>query len=94
MAPAVSQVTKLGLVTPVSYEQNQTFEAAITFAKTEGIIPAPESSHAIKAAIDKALEAKRNNEEKVIVFNLSGHGLLDMVGYGRYLHGDLKNSSS
>lgn len=94
MAPAVSQVTKLGLVTPVSYEQNQTFEAAITFAKTEGIIPAPESSHAIKAAIDKALEAKRKNEEKVIVFNLSGHGLLDMVGYGRYLHGDLKNSSS
>lgn len=94
MAPAVSQVTKLGLVTPVSYEQNQTFEAAITFAKTEGIIPAPESSHAVKAAIDKALEAKKNNEEKVIVFNLSGHGLLDMVGYGRYLHGELKNSSS
>ncbi len=92
MAPAVSQVTQMGLVTPVAYEQEQTFEAAVTFAKTEGIIPAPESSHAIKAAIDKALEAKKNNEEKVIVFNLSGHGLLDMVGYGKYLHGELKGS--
>ena len=91
MAPAVSQVTKLGLITPVSYEQNQTFEAAITFAKTEGIIPAPESSHAIKAAIDKALEAKKNNEEKVIVFNLSGHGLMDMNGYAQYTSGKMTN---
>jgi tryptophan synthase beta chain len=64
------------------------------FARTEGIIPAPETSHAIKAAIDKALEAKRNEEEKVIVLNFSGHGLLDMVGYGRYMQGELKNSSN
>lgn len=94
MAPAVSQVTKLGYVTPVSYHQNDTFAAAVAFARTEGIIPAPESSHAIKAAMDKALEAKKNNEEKVIVFNLSGHGLLDMVGYGKYLQGEMNNSSS
>jgi tryptophan synthase beta chain len=70
-----------------------TFAAAMTFAKTEGIIPAPEASHAIKAAIDKALEAKKNNEEKIIVFNLSGHGLLDMVGYGKYIHGELKGGN-
>jgi tryptophan synthase beta chain len=92
MAPAVSQVTKLGYVTPVAYEQTQTFEAAVTFARTEGIIPAPETSHAIKAAIDKALEAKKANEEKVIVFNLSGHGLLDMTGYGKYLNGEMQNN--
>jgi tryptophan synthase beta chain len=89
MAPSVSHVTKLGLVTPVAYEQTQTFEAAVTFARTEGIIPAPESSHAIMAAIEKAREAKKNNEEKTIVFNLSGHGLLDMGGYGKYLNGDM-----
>jgi tryptophan synthase beta chain len=92
MAPAVSQVTKLGYVTPLAYEQTQTFEAAVTFARTEGIIPAPESSHAIKAAIDKALEAKRTDEEKVIVFNLSGHGLLDMTGYGKFINGEMQNN--
>ncbi len=89
MAPTVSLATKLKYVTPIAYDQLDTFASAITFAKTEGIIPAPESSHAIKAAIDKALEAKKANEEKVIVFNLSGHGLLDMAGYGRYLNGEL-----
>jgi tryptophan synthase beta chain len=92
MAPSVSHVTKLGYVTPVAYDQAQTFEAAVTFARTEGIIPAPESSHAIMAAIEKAREAKKNNEEKVIVFNLSGHGLLDMGGYGKYLSGEMKNN--
>ncbi|MBI0584168.1 MAG: TrpB-like pyridoxal phosphate-dependent enzyme [Methanomassiliicoccus sp.] len=92
MAPAVSKVAELGYVTPISYEQSETFEAAVTFARVEGIIPAPESSHAIKAAIDKALEAKKTNEEKTIVFNLSGHGLLDMGGYGKYLHGDMNNT--
>jgi tryptophan synthase beta chain len=88
----VSLATKLHFVTPVAYEQNETFAAAVTFAKTEGIIPAPESSHAIKAAIDKAMEAKKKNEEKVIVFNLSGHGLLDMGGYGKYLHGEMNGN--
>jgi len=93
MAPLVSLATKLNYVTPVAYGQLDTFGAAMTFAKTEGVIPAPESSHAIKAAIDKALEAKKNNEEKTIVFNLSGHGLLDMVGYGKYIHGELKGGN-
>jgi tryptophan synthase beta chain len=93
MSPLVSLATKLKFVTPISYEQTETFNAAVTFAKAEGIIPAPESSHAIKAAIDMALEAKRTNEKKVIVFNLSGHGLLDMAGYGKYLHGEMKNGA-
>ena len=92
MAPTVSLVTNLKYVTPVAYDQLDTFSAAVAFAKTEGIIPAPESSHAIKAAVDKALEAKKNNEEKVIVFNLSGHGLLDMVGYGKYIRGEMKSA--
>jgi tryptophan synthase beta chain len=62
------------------------------FAKAEGIIPAPESTHAIKCAIDLAREAKKNNEEKVIVFNLSGHGLMDMSGYAQYLSGKMTNA--
>ena len=86
MAPYPGDQTEV--CDPIAYDQLDT-SSAITFAKTEGIIPAPESSHAIKAAIDKALEAKKANEEKVIVFNLSGHGLLDMAGYGRYLNGEL-----
>jgi tryptophan synthase beta chain len=92
MAPAVSAVVDQGLARAVSYEQNQTFEAAVAFARTEGIIPAPESSHAIKAAMDLALECKRKNEDKTIVFNLSGHGLLDMGGYAKYLSGEMNNS--
>jgi tryptophan synthase beta chain len=92
MAPAVSAVAAQGFCKAVSYEQTQTFEAAVTFARTEGIVPAPESSHAIKAAMDLALEAKRKNEEKTIVFNLSGHGLLDMGGYSKYLNGEMNNS--
>jgi tryptophan synthase beta chain len=89
MAPTVSVAAKLGYIKPVAYEQRDTFGAATIFAKTEGIIPAPESSHAIKAAMDLALEAKKTGEEKVIVFNLSGHGLLDMTGYDRYLRNTL-----
>lgn len=89
MAPSVSKAAELGYMKTYAYEQNETFAAGVTFARTEGIIPAPESCHAIKGAMDLALEAKKNNEEKVIVFNLSGHGLLDMVGYDRYLHNRL-----
>jgi len=91
MAPAVTAVVDQGFARAVSYEQLQTFEAAIIFARAEGIVPAPESSHAIKAAMDLALEAKRKNEEKTIVFNLSGHGLLDMGGYAKYLSGEMNN---
>jgi tryptophan synthase beta chain len=93
MAPTVSLLTKTGVVNPVTYDQKDTFDAGVLFARTEGIIPAPETNHAIKAAIDKAIEAKKNNEEKVIVFNLSGHGLLDLTGYDKYLNGKLNGNS-
>jgi len=76
-------------VKPVAYGQKEVFDAGVLFARTEGIIPAPESSHAIKAAIDVALECKKRSEAKVIVFNLSGHGLLDLGGYEDYLAGRL-----
>jgi tryptophan synthase beta chain len=77
------------LVDPVAYTQNACFGAADIFAKTEGIIPAPESSHAIRAAIDEALKAKETNEEKVILFCLSGHGFLDVGSYEAYIDGKL-----
>ena len=69
--------------------QKEVFDAAALFARQEGIIPAPETAHAIKAVIDLALEAKKNNEEKIIAFNFSGHGLLDLAGYQAYLDGTL-----
>jgi len=65
------------------------FEAARLFAQTEGFIPAPETAHAVKAVIDLALEAKRKREKRIIVFNFSGHGLLDLKGYDEYLAGRL-----
>jgi tryptophan synthase beta chain len=89
MAPTVSLMKDLGYVRPVAVEQKATFEAGIMFANAEGVIPAPESTHAIAATIDLAMEAKRKNEEKVIVFNLSGHGLLDMTAYEKYLSGTI-----
>lgn len=89
MAPMVSHLHKLGLVDAVAYPQQDVFEAAVTFARTEGIIPAPESSHAIKAAMDEAVAAREGGKKRVIVFNLSGHGLLDLTAYERYLGGEL-----
>ena len=89
MAPTVSLMKDLGYVRPVAVEQKATFEAGVMFANAEGVIPAPESTHAIAVAIDLAMEAKRKNEEKVIVFNLSGHGLLDMTAYEKYLSGNM-----
>ncbi|MCS7232443.1 MAG: TrpB-like pyridoxal-phosphate dependent enzyme, partial [Elusimicrobiota bacterium] len=71
------------------YGQTAVFDAAVLFAKTEGIIPAPESAHAIKAAIDEALKAKEEGKEKVILFNLSGIGFLDLAAYDDYLLGKL-----
>ncbi len=88
-APTVSALVKHKVVKPVAYDQKEVFDAALMFARAEGIIPAPESSHAIKAAIDCALEAKKKNEKKVIAFNLSGHGLLDLAGYQQYLDGKM-----
>jgi len=89
MSPIISTLTNAGYIEPRAYGQNQCFEAAIMFARNEGIIPAPESSHAIRAAIDEALAAKETGEKKVILFNLSGHGHFDMAAYDAYLAGQL-----
>jgi tryptophan synthase beta chain len=89
MAPLVSHLYELGFIEARAYGQNTCFEAAIRFARTEGFIPAPESSHAIKAAIDEALAARDAREERVILFNLSGHGFFDMAAYDAYLAGEL-----
>ncbi|MCS7285294.1 MAG: TrpB-like pyridoxal-phosphate dependent enzyme, partial [Hydrogenobacter thermophilus] len=75
-----------------AYKQRAVFEAAITFARTEGIVPAPESAHAIRKAIDIALECKERGEEKVILFNLSGHGYFDLAAYDMYLKGELPDT--
>jgi tryptophan synthase beta chain len=91
MAPVVSHAMKLGLMEAVAYSQLPVFEAAMTFAQTEGIVPAPESAHAIRAVVDEALAAKKSGEKKVILFNLSGHGLLDMQSYEAYLSGHLND---
>lgn len=87
----VSQLKEDGLIDAVDIPQLETFSAATLFAQTEGIIPAPESSHAIAAAIREAKMAKEAGESKVILFNLSGHGLIDMASYDMYLSGDLAN---
>ncbi len=87
----VSQLLKDGLMSAVDIPQLETFEAGTLFARCEGIIPAPESSHAIAATIREALKCKETGEEKVILFNLSGHGLIDMSAYDQYLSGNLQN---
>jgi tryptophan synthase beta chain len=92
MAPTVSHLYKLGLIEAVAYHQVKVFESAVTFARTEGIIPAPESSHAIAAAIDEAVKARETGEKKVILFNLSGHGMMDMTAYDAYFSGHLNNA--
>ena len=94
MSPLVSEACNRGLVEPRAYGQRSTFEAGIVFARTEGIVPAPESCHAIRAAMDIALECKRENREETIVFCLSGHGYLDLYGYEQYLNGELCDSDA
>ncbi len=89
MAPLVSQAVVEGLHTPMAIPQLECFQAAVTFARTEGIIIAPETSHAVAATIRKAKQAKEEGKEKVIIFNLSGHGLLDLNGYDSYFQGKL-----
>jgi tryptophan synthase beta chain len=93
-AQSLSLLKKLGYINAVSYDQLQTFEAGALFTRTEGICPAPESNHAIKAAIDEALKCKQTGEAKVIVFNLSGHGLLDLAGYEKFLDNTLNGNGS
>lgn len=87
----VSQLKEDNLIEAVDIPQLETFAAATMFARSEGIIPAPESSHAIAAAIREAKKAKEAGESKVILFNLSGHGLIDMAAYDQYIAGDLAN---
>jgi tryptophan synthase beta chain len=81
LAPSLSLLIASGVVKWVEYGEREVLEAARIFAKTQGIVPAPESAHAIRAVIDLARRAKDNGERKVIIFNLSGHGLLDIENY-------------
>ncbi len=91
MAPSLSALADAGYIEAVAVKQKTTFEAATIFARAEGIIPAPESAHAIRAAIDEALDAKTKGEKRVILFNLSGHGNFDMAAYQAYLSGALED---
>ena len=91
MSPQVSLLKHEGFIEARSVHQRPCFEAGIQFARTEGLIPAPESTHAIRVAIDEALKAKESGEKKVILFNLSGHGYFDMTSYQRYLSGLLED---
>ncbi len=87
----VSQLLKDGFMEAMDITQLESFDAGILFAQTEGIIPAPESCHAIAATISEAKKCIETGEEKVILFNLSGHGLIDMGSYDKYFSGDLRN---
>jgi tryptophan synthase beta chain len=91
MSPTVSHAYHLGLTEAVSYPQSKVFEAAVLFARTEGIIPAPEPSHAIRAVIDEANKARAEGKKRVILFNLCGHGMLDLASYDAYLAGALRD---
>jgi len=91
MAPSLSMLYEAGYIEAVAVHQLETFEAALLFTRSEGILPAPESAHAIRAAIDEALDAKAKGEERVILFNLSGHGHFDLASYEAYLNGELEN---
>ncbi len=91
MAPTISALVDAGYIEARSVPQLETFEGALLFARNEGIIPAPESAHAVRAAIDEALEARKTGETRVILFNLSGHGHFDLSAYEAYLSGQLTN---
>lgn len=91
MAPTLCALYDAGYIDAVAVPQLVTFDAAVQFARTEGIVPAPESAHAIRAAIDEALDAKEKGEKRVILFNLSGHGNFDMASYQAYFSGKLQD---
>ena len=91
MSPMVSHALKLGLIEAEAYHQTKVFEAAILFARNEGIIPAPESAHAIAAVVDEAIKAREEGKKRVLLFNLSGHGLLDLSSFESYLHGKIQD---
>ena len=91
MAPSICALYDAGYLEAVAVHQLATFEAGVLFARTEGIIPAPESAHAIRGAINEALDAKEKGEKRVILFNLSGHGNFDMASYEAYFNGNLQD---
>lgn len=91
MAPSICALYDAGLIEAIAVPQRATFEAAVLFARHEGIVPAPESAHAIRAAIDEALQAKQQGEKRVILFNLSGHGNFDLTAYDAFNHGLLED---
>jgi len=91
MAPIISSLVHEGLMEAQAKLQVPTFDSAVLFARTEGIIPAPETAHAVRATVDEALKAKKENTPRVILFNFSGHGLLDLSAYDAYFSGDLKD---
>jgi len=91
MAPQLSGLYNAGLIEAVAVPQTKVFEAAVLFTRTEGILPAPESAHAILSAIDEARQAKLTGEKKVILFNLSGHGHFDLISYSKYLYNQLED---
>ena len=91
MSPLLSHIYELGLIEAVAKPQSECFAAGLRFARTEGIVPAPEPTHAVAAAIDEALRCKETGEEKVILTALCGHGLLDLTAYGEYLSGELRD---
>ena len=93
MAPLVSQSVVAGLMQPMSVPQIECFDAAITWARSEGFIPAPETSHALAVVVRTALQAKAEGREQDILFCYSGHGLLDLSSYEKYLEGDLPASA-
>jgi len=90
-APLVSALYDRGMIEAVAYPQTAVFEAGVAFARAEGIIPAPESMHAIRCAIDEACRAREERAKRVILFNLSGHGLLDLAAYDEYLSGHMSD---
>ena len=93
MAPLISKLVKDGHIEAKAYHQTSAFDAAVQFARTEGILPAPESSHAIIAAVEEAIAAREAGEPRVILFNLSGHGHFDLGAYEQYLRGNLEDFS-
>lgn len=90
MAPLVSALYDQGLIEAVAYPQRSVFEAAVTFARIEGILPAPETAHAIRAVIDEAVRCRELGEDRTLLFNLSGHGHFDLGAYDRYLKGEME----
>ncbi len=91
MAPTVSQLVSEGILEAKAVDQLSTYKAGMLAAKTEGVIAAPETNHALACVIDEARKAKEEGKEKVILFNWSGHGLIDLQAYDKYLSGQLEN---